>query len=153
VLLLLYDFVKAVLFAPRIYLSWVRPVSGLTWSAASVSGTEAAAMSGMFPASGLGGGTSAAVCFVIPAFGWRVLFAVAGAGALLVWWAHKNMLESPRWLESVGRFDEAGRVMAEIEAKIRKALPGPASETRETSTVPVELRVLFSVVSSAGGCS
>ena len=81
--------------------------------------------------------------FVIPAFGWRVLFAVAGAGALLVWWAHKNMLESPRWLESVGRFDEAGRMMAEIEAEIRKALPGPASGTRETSTVPVELRVLW----------
>jgi len=82
--------------------------------------------------------------FVIPAFGWRVLFAVAGAGALAVWWARKNMPESPRWLESVGRFDEADRVMAEIEAEIAKSLPPPALETRETSSVPVKLGVLFS---------
>src|SRR5262249_16793178 len=55
--------------------------------------------------------------FLIPALGWRVLFGIAGIGALIVWHARKNIPESPRWLESVGRYDEADRVMASIEAE------------------------------------
>ena len=36
----------------------VSPVSGFTWSAASVSGTDAEAMSGAFPVAGFEGGIS-----------------------------------------------------------------------------------------------
>jgi MFS transporter, putative metabolite:H+ symporter len=85
-----------------------------------------------------------AAYFLIPTFGWRILFAIAGAGALMVWWARKSMPESPRWLESVGRFDDADRVMTEIEAQFREPLPSPMGETRKHSSVPVKLRVLFS---------
>ena len=85
-----------------------------------------------------------AAYFLIPTFGWRVLFAIAGVGALLVWWARKSMPESPRWLESVGRFDDADRVMSEIEAQFPKPLPAPMGETRKHSSVPIKLRVLFS---------
>src|ERR1700722_18547153 len=56
--------------------------------------------------------------FVIPALGWRPMFAVAGLGALVVWKTRTNMPESPRWLETVGRIDEADQVMTAIEAEV-----------------------------------
>ena len=52
---------------------------------------------------------------VIPNFGWRCMFVIIGVGALLVWVARKNMPESPRWLESKGRFEEADRVLRDFE--------------------------------------
>ena len=88
--------------------------------------------------------------FVIPALGWRAMFALAGVGALVVWRTRTNMPESPRWLESVGRVDEADRVMTEIEAEAGGALPDPKklefeiSAVRETALPRVSLGVLFS---------
>src|SRR5271154_6478735 len=35
---------------------------------------------------------------VIPNLGWRYMFAIAGAGALVIWIMRKKMPESPRWL-------------------------------------------------------
>ena len=55
---------------------------------------------------------------VIPAFGWRWMFAIAGVGGLLVWVLRQKMPESPRWLESVGRKEEADRILDQIEADI-----------------------------------
>ena len=45
--------------------------------------------------------------WVIPTLGWRYMFAIVGVGALIVWFLRKWMPESPRWLEAVGRNDEA----------------------------------------------
>jgi putative MFS transporter len=53
--------------------------------------------------------------FVIPNLGWRVMFAIAGFGALIVWMLRKRMPESPRWLESVGRLQEAEAALQAIE--------------------------------------
>ena len=53
--------------------------------------------------------------FVIPNLGWRAMFAIAGIGALIVWILRKRMPESPRWLESVGRLDEAEAALLAIE--------------------------------------
>jgi putative MFS transporter len=65
---------------------------------------------------------------LIPAFGWRVMFVLGGVGALLVWRLRKRLPESPRWLESVGRTDEAEALMREIEAEASggRPLPPPA---------------------------
>ena len=52
---------------------------------------------------------------VIPRFGWRTMFVLGGVGALLVWYARKALPESPRWLESVGRTDEAEAILQKIE--------------------------------------
>ena len=41
---------------------------------------------------------------IIPAIGWRAMFAIVGVGALIIWVMRKNMPESPRWLESKGAF-------------------------------------------------
>jgi putative MFS transporter len=88
--------------------------------------------------------------FVIPALGWRAMFALAGVGALVVWRTRTNMPESPRWLESVGRADEADRLMTEIEAEAGGALPDlktpglEISAVRETAVPRASLGVLFS---------
>ncbi len=44
---------------------------------------------------------------IIPTFGWRPMFVIAGIGSLIVWYLRKNLPESPRWLESKGRTAEA----------------------------------------------
>jgi len=62
---------------------------------------------------------------IIPAIGWRAMFAIVGVGALIIWVMRKNMPESPRWLESKGRFAEAEEILAGIEAETAhgRALP------------------------------
>src|ERR1700686_3775734 len=52
---------------------------------------------------------------IIPAFGWRPMFVIAGFGSLIVWYLRKNLPESPRWLESQGRTEEAEALMQQIE--------------------------------------
>ncbi|MGI4935363.1 MAG: MFS transporter [Janthinobacterium lividum] len=70
---------------------------------------------------------------IIPAVGWRPMFGIVGVGALIIWILRKNMPESPRWLESKGRFAEAEAIIAGIEAETTaqgKALPSPVIHTR-----------------------
>jgi putative MFS transporter len=52
---------------------------------------------------------------IIPNFGWRPMFVIAGVGSLIVWYLRKNLPESPRWLESQGRMEEAEALMQQIE--------------------------------------
>src|SRR6201991_3112027 len=52
---------------------------------------------------------------IIPNFGWRPMFVIAGVGSLIVWYLRKNLPESPRWLESQGRAAEAETLMQAIE--------------------------------------
>ena len=54
---------------------------------------------------------------IIPAFGWRPMFVIAGVGSLIVWYLRKNLPESPRWLESEGRTEEAEALMQSIETE------------------------------------
>jgi putative MFS transporter len=62
---------------------------------------------------------------IIPAWGWRPMFVIAGVGSLIVWYLRKNLPESPRWLESQGRTAEAESLMQSIENEAGggKALP------------------------------
>jgi MFS transporter, putative metabolite:H+ symporter len=66
---------------------------------------------------------------LIPKFGWRAMFVLGGLGALVVWYFRKNLPESPRWLESVGRTEEAEALISSIEkeASQGKPLPAPAA--------------------------
>jgi putative MFS transporter len=73
----------------------------------------------------------------IPRFGWRIMFVIGGIGALVVWYLRKSMPESPRWLESVGRTEEAEKMLWEIESKfdnLAPPLPEPASAPLISST-------------------
>jgi MFS transporter, putative metabolite:H+ symporter len=85
---------------------------------------------------------------VIPALGWRTMFIVGGVGALAVWYARKSLPESPRWLESVGRDDEAEAILARIEAEVTSARGGaplpPALAGNSTArAVPLSFGSLF----------
>jgi putative MFS transporter len=60
---------------------------------------------------------------IIPTYGWRPMFAIAGAGALIVWYLRKALPESPRWLEAQGRSGEAEAIMHAIEKEAAAAGP------------------------------
>jgi putative MFS transporter len=62
---------------------------------------------------------------VIPAFGWRPMFVIAGIGSLIVWYLRKNLPESPRWLESQGRTEEAEALMQAFEKESGGGKPLP----------------------------
>jgi putative MFS transporter len=47
--------------------------------------------------------------------GWRWLFVVGSLGALIVWIVRRQLPESPRWLESVGRVAEADAIVQHME--------------------------------------
>lgn len=62
---------------------------------------------------------------IIPTFGWRPMFVVAGVGALIVLWLRRAIPESPRWLESQGRHAEADAVVARAEAEEKAGAIAP----------------------------
>ena len=65
---------------------------------------------------------------IVPGYGWRPMFVIAGIGALVVWYLRKNLPESPRWLEAKGRLGEAEGLMQQIEREVAAGgtLPPPA---------------------------
>lgn len=74
--------------------------------------------------------TSLLSVFIVPSFGWRAMFVIGGVGTLMVWWLRRNMPESPRWLETVGRHEEAEAILLKLEA---------ACEKRDTAAIlPIE---------------
>lgn len=50
--------------------------------------------------------------------GWRWVMIIGSAGAVLIWLMRRGLPESPRWLESRHRFDEARRIVEAIERKV-----------------------------------
>ena len=74
---------------------------------------------------------------IIPNFGWRWMFVIIGICALLVWLARKNMPESPRWLESKGRFQEADAVLRTIEVEAGAEPAKQSTATVRQDQVPI----------------
>ncbi|MGP6422322.1 MFS transporter [Pseudomonas putida] len=52
--------------------------------------------------------------------GWRWVVLASAVFALFIWWLRKRLPESPRWLAQHGRFDEANRILDDIEARCEK---------------------------------
>jgi putative MFS transporter len=75
------------------------------------------------------------------------MFAIAGVGALIVWYLRKNLPESPRWLETNGKTAEAEALMQTIEREAQlsvsggRPLPAPAPPKPAT---PFTFASLFS---------
>ena len=94
--------------------------------------------------------------------GWRWVFAIGSLGGAIVWSLRQRLPESPRWLESVGRSDEANRIVTAIEAEAwpgrQRAAPTAAQDAAAfgaeratadprasgTARARVPLRVIFS---------
>jgi len=65
---------------------------------------------------------------IIPRTSWRAMFVLAGLGGLIVWYLRKALPESPRWLESICRTEEAEAILKSIEEEVageRGALAPP----------------------------
>src|SRR5271156_535134 len=62
---------------------------------------------------------------IIPAWGWRPMFVIAGIGSLVVWYLRKNLPESPRWLESPGRSAGGGTLKQAVEKENPRGGPLP----------------------------
>ncbi|MQA93617.1 MAG: MFS transporter [Streptosporangiales bacterium] len=78
--------------------------------------------------------------------GWRWLFLLGGLGALLVWVLRQFLPESPRWLESVGRTQEADEIVTKWERLAREAgheLPEPNTAERTVPQRRLPVRSLF----------
>src|SRR2546423_11738451 len=69
--------------------------------------------------------TSLLAYLIIPTWGWRPMFIIAGVGSLVVWYLRKALPESPRWLESKGLVEEAEALMQTIEKEAAGAGPLP----------------------------
>ena len=84
---------------------------------------------------------------IIPSFGWRAMFVLGGVGALVVWYLRKALPESPRWLESIGRTEEADAILQSIEREVSvKHAPLPLPVTAATA---IHSRNLGSLVGPA----
>jgi putative MFS transporter len=83
--------------------------------------------------------------FGIP--GWRLVVLVGAAGGILVWFIQRGIPESPRWLASRGRLDQADAAMRLIEASIESThgpLPTPDDSNPEAGAQAGRWTEIFS---------
>jgi len=76
--------------------------------------------------------------------GWRWMFIFGSLGALVVWLLRRRLPESPRWLESVGRVDEAAQIVAEMESEAAAKGPIPPPRPYVDAPSPISLREILS---------
>ena len=76
--------------------------------------------------------------------GWRWVVLASAAGAAIVWVIRLGIPESPRWLVTRGRLDEAARVTQDIERVVERQygqpLPSPVPHTHSAPTVERRFR-------------
>jgi putative MFS transporter len=76
--------------------------------------------------------------------GWRWMFVIGSLGAAIIWVMRANLPESPRWLETVGRTEEADAIVTRMEREA--ALAGPLAAASVDEFVSEErgrFRVIF----------
>ncbi len=78
--------------------------------------------------------------------GWRWMFLIGACGAVVAYVLRATATESPRWLESVGRHQEAERIVEQLEAEARRAgiaLAEPVAASSPVAGARTHLRDLF----------
>jgi putative MFS transporter len=77
--------------------------------------------------------------------GWRWVFVAGSLGGAIIWWLRRQLPESPRWLESRGRFAEADAIVARFEGDDAPARPQRVEYSGDRPSVEgVTLGLLFS---------
>jgi putative MFS transporter len=81
--------------------------------------------------------------FVVPLDnGWRITSVICGLPVLVLLWWRRSLPESPRWLLSQGRLDEADSVVARLEERVVAATGGtPLPPVPPSAIVPLTPRV------------
>ncbi|MHC3475619.1 MFS transporter [Streptomyces sp. 7R007] len=79
--------------------------------------------------------------------GWRWMFLIGGLGAALCWVLRRGLPESPRWLEAMGRQEEADRVVRAFEESAQRGvatplIPQPAAASVATVKAPLRQLVV-----------
>jgi putative MFS transporter len=74
--------------------------------------------------------------------GWRWIFIIGALGSVVVFFLRRGLPESPRWLDSVGRTEEAERITARFEDEARAeghelTDPDPGDGPASTGTEPI----------------
>src|SRR5882672_6814648 len=74
--------------------------------------------------------------WVVPAYGWNAIFLLGGIPGLLITFLVSRLPESPRWLISKGRIQEAEAIVEKIEAGTKQRVPiATTSSIASTSSV------------------
>jgi putative MFS transporter len=93
-------------------------------------------------------GVAVAATWVVPHLGWQWMFYIGAVPALIALLLRRTLPESPRWLASRGRLDEADRTMRAIEDEVSKgsgkALPPLPTDIPPISTSRAKWAELFS---------
>nr|WP_319489310.1 MFS transporter [uncultured Caproiciproducens sp.] len=73
---------------------------------------------------------------VAPDMSWRLMFLIpAIASTVVFFFVNAKFPESPRWLESKGRYEEAEKLMSEIEARVERET---GKKLEPVTTIPAE---------------
>lgn len=86
----------------------------------NVRGKYGAILEGFLPIGFVTAGTL--IYFILPIVGWRGVFIWLAVPAVFLLVIRRYVPESPRWLESRGRYDDAEKTISTMERKVRSAL-------------------------------
>jgi putative MFS transporter len=89
----------------------------------------------IFPLGLLGAGIAGAA--IVPHWGWQAMFVIGAVPAFASLILRRWCPESPRWLASKGRLDEADRTLTEIERKVSNGAPETLPPVVPISIKPV----------------
>ena len=86
--------------------------------------------------------------WLVPAYGWNSIFLLGGIPGLLITFLVARLPESPRWLISKGRIQEAEAIVEQVEASTSRRVP-VATTTSDASTASLMQRGRWSELLSS----
>src|SRR5262249_25696671 len=72
--------------------------------------------------------------------GWRWVALAGSVGALGAWWLRRGLPESPRWLATHGRHEEAERITASLEKDVARDTAAPLPPPAPPVSIPSRAR-------------
>src|SRR3984893_11173069 len=85
---------------------------------------------------------------LVPGYGWKTIFLLGGIPGLLITFLVARLPESPRWLISKGRIQEAEAIVEQVEASTSRRVP-VATTTSDASTASLMQRGRWSELLSS----